>query len=180
MVATLEETKSISLNTMEQEHWYPVYTHARAEKKACAELTKKGIAAYLPLVRTLKQWTDRKKWVEEPLFKSYLFVKIRSTEQANVLMTKGISRFIYFSGKIATLPDRQMEEVRLWLSSELPVEITGQEFEKGQKVEIMAGTLKGIKAELVDFHNEKRLILRIDSIGYALLVQVPKGYVRGI
>ena len=180
MVGTLEKAENISVNTMDQEHWYPVYTHARAEKKACAELIKKGITAYLPVIKTLKQWTDRKKWVEEPLFKSYLFVKIRVTDQANVLMTKGISRFIYFSGKIAIMPDRQMEELRLWLGSELPLEITGQEFKKGQQVEIMAGSLKGIKAELVDFHHEKRLILRVDSIGYAMLLQVPKGYVREI
>jgi transcriptional antiterminator RfaH len=165
---------------MEQENWYPVYTLPRAEKAAYALLQKKGIETYLPLQKTLKQWSDRKKWVEEPLFKSYLFVKMKSAEQADVLMTKGISRFIYFSGKIAILPDRQMDELRLWLASELPVEPTGQDFEKGQQVEVMMGTLRGVKAELVDFHNEKRLILRIDSIGYALLVQVPKGYVRGI
>lgn len=161
-------------------HWYPVYTNPRAEKAALLLLQKKGIETFLPLQRRLKQWSDRKKWVEEPLFKSYLFVRINQKEQAEVLMTKGISRFIYFSGEIAKMPERQMQELKLWLGAELPYEIAAQQFETGQQVEILAGTLKGIKAELVDFHDEKRLILRVDSIGYALLVQVPKGYVKVI
>ena len=77
--------------------WYPVYTHARAEKKAHEALLKKGIETYLPLNRQLKQWSDRKKWVEEPFIKSYLFVNISDQEQMEVLMTKGVARFIYFS-----------------------------------------------------------------------------------
>src|SRR4051812_47027918 len=91
--------------------WYPVYTNPRAEKKAYEALVNKGIEAYLPLQRTLKQWSDRKKWVEEPLIKSYLFVRIAEHAQAEVLMTKGIARFIYFSGRISPMPDRQIEEL---------------------------------------------------------------------
>src|ERR1700749_2351257 len=88
--------------------WYPVYTHPRTEKKAAAALLAKGIITYLPLQRQLKQWSDRKKWIEEPLIKSYLFVKITEHQQADVLMTKGIARFIYFSNKVATMPDKQI------------------------------------------------------------------------
>ena len=74
--------------------WYPVYTHPRAEKKACLALEAKGIRAYLPLRRQQKQWSDRKKWVEEPFIKSYIFVYISDQQQAEVLMSKGIARFI--------------------------------------------------------------------------------------
>ena len=104
--------------------WYPVYTHARAEKKAYEALTSKGISAYLPLHRQLKQWSDRKKWVEEPFIKSYIFVNIAEQAQADVLMTKGISRFLYFSGKPATMPDRQINELKLLMTSSLDLEIT--------------------------------------------------------
>src|ERR1700733_7715831 len=90
--------------------WYPVYTHPRSEKKAYEALIKKGVEAYLPLHRQLKQWSDRKKWVEEPFIKSYLFVHINESEQTEVLMTKGVTRFIYFSGRIASMPDRQIED----------------------------------------------------------------------
>jgi transcriptional antiterminator RfaH len=76
--------------------WYPVYTHPQAEKKTWDLLQKKGIESYLPLRKQLKQWSDRKKWVEEPLIKSYIFVRIVPQQQTDVLMTKGISRFLYF------------------------------------------------------------------------------------
>src|ERR1700749_5016142 len=97
--------------------WYPVYTHAKAEKKAAQSLEGKGIETYLPLRRQLKQWSDRKKWVEEPLIKSYLFVRIAEHDQTEVLMTRGIARFIYFGGKIASMPASQIDNLKLLMMS---------------------------------------------------------------
>ena len=111
--------------------WFPVYTNPRAEKKAYQALVGKGIETYLPLHRHLKQWSDRKKWVEEPFIKSYLFVHIREHEQANILMTRGISRFIYFSGKIASMPDRQIDELRLIMASPYDLEVTEENLQPG-------------------------------------------------
>src|SRR5882762_3688605 len=107
--------------------WYPVYTNPRAEKKAHQALLNKGIETYLPLHRQLKQWSDRKRWTEEPFIKSYLFVRIKEHEQTEVLMTKGITRFIYFSGKIASMPDRQIEELKLLMASPYELEITAED-----------------------------------------------------
>src|ERR1700743_1508611 len=109
--------------------WYPVYTHARAEKKAFRALVDKGIESYLPLHRQLKQWSDRKKWVEEPFIKSYVFVNIAQHAQADVLMTKGISRFLYFSGQPATMPDRQINELKLLMASSFDLEITAEDLQ---------------------------------------------------
>jgi transcriptional antiterminator RfaH len=111
--------------------WYPVYTHPRAEKKAHLALVSKGIETYLPITRQLKQWSDRKKWVDEPLIKSYLFVHITEHEQAEILMTKGISRFIYFGGKIASMPDRQIDDLRLLMTSALELEVTEENLSPG-------------------------------------------------
>ncbi|RYE30640.1 MAG: UpxY family transcription antiterminator, partial [Sphingobacteriaceae bacterium] len=99
--------------------WYPVYTRSRTEKQAFDLLQKKGIEAYLPLQKTLKQWSDRKKWVTEPLFQSYLFVHITPKQQTEVLMTKGIVRFLYHAGKIANMPDQQIDEIQLLLANDI-------------------------------------------------------------
>src|SRR5581483_6668329 len=104
--------------------WYPVYTHPRAEKKACQALVSKGIETYLPLRRQQKQWSDRKKWVDEPFIKSYLFVHITEHDQTEVLMTRGIARFIYFGNKIASMPDRQIDDLKLLMASPVELEIT--------------------------------------------------------
>lgn len=62
----------------EQYHWYPVYTNPRAEKKTYEQLVRKSIEVYLPLKKTLKQWSDRKKWVQEPFNLFYLFFRYGS------------------------------------------------------------------------------------------------------
>lgn len=152
--------------------WYPVYTRSRAEKKAYDELIRKGIISYLPLRKTLKQWSDRKKIVEEPLIKSYLFVYISSKEYAEVLMTNGIARFIYFSGKIAAMPDQQIESLKLLLATDDQLEIFEHDIQPGQRVRIKAGPFKDMIAEIVSLHNKQRIILRLDNIGYAIEVLI--------
>lgn len=154
-------------------HWYPVSTLYNAEKKAHDILLAKGIEVYMPLKKELRQWSDRKKWVYEPFIKSYLFVRIAQQQQTEVLMTKGILRFIYFSGKITTMPDRQIEELKLLLANESDLEISDYVFEKGEEVVLKAGPLKGLRGEIVAFHSEKRFIIRIDYIGKTIVVQAP-------
>lgn len=160
--------------------WYPVYTHARAEKAAVLLLQKKNIETYLPLQKQLKQWSDRKKWVEEPLIKSYLFVHIDAGEMAEVLMTKGISRFLYFAGKIATMPERQIEDLRLLLASEHEVEVTAADLQAGEKVVIKAGPLMGMHGELVSFRSQKTLIIRFEQIQQSVIVQLPLAFAERI
>ncbi|HVW96662.1 MAG TPA: UpxY family transcription antiterminator [Mucilaginibacter sp.] len=152
--------------------WYPVYTHPRAEKKAHTALLKQGIETYLPLHRQLKQWSDRKKWTEEPFIKSYLFVRIHEHEQTEVLMTKGIARFIYFSGKIASMPDRQIEDLKLLMASPYELEITAENLQPGEKIIVKAGPLKGITGEIIAYRSQKQLALRLENLGYSIVVHM--------
>jgi transcriptional antiterminator RfaH len=158
-------------------NWYPVYTHPRAEKKAHAALISKGIEAYLPLQRSLKQWSDRKKWVEEPLIKSYIFVKIAENAQADVLMTKGIARFIYFSGRITAMPERQIEDLKLLMASSLELEVTEEDLKPGEKIKIKAGPLKGITGEMISYRSHKQLLIRLADIGCSVIVNVAASYI---
>lgn len=152
--------------------WYPVYTQPRAEKKAYQALTDKGVEAYLPLHRQQKQWSDRKKWVEEPFIKSYLFVRVTEHARQEVLMTKGIARFIYFSGKVAAMPDRQIKELKLLMASACELEITETALQAGEAITIKAGPLKGMKGEIIEYRNQKQLVLRLDAIGCSIIVHV--------
>ncbi|MDQ7947338.1 MAG: UpxY family transcription antiterminator [Pedobacter sp.] len=158
--------------------WYPIYTRSRAEKKTELELKKKDIIAYLPLRKEEKQWADRKKIVEEPLLKSYLFVYISAKEYAQVLMTHGVSRFIYFSGKIATIPNRQLEDLKLLLANPGDLELIDHELSPGEKVHIKAGPFKGIMAELVSLKSKKSLVLRLQNLGYAIHINTSMAYIE--
>ncbi|MBS1531827.1 MAG: UpxY family transcription antiterminator [Bacteroidetes bacterium] len=152
--------------------WYPVYTHPRAEKKAGQALASKGIEVYLPLRKQLKQWSDRKKWVEEPFIKSYLFVHITDREQTEVLMTKGIARFIYFGGRIASMPDRQIADLKLLMMSPLDLEITEENLMPGEKIVIKAGPLKGMTGEIISYRSQKQLALRLENLGCSIIIHV--------
>jgi transcriptional antiterminator RfaH len=157
--------------------WFPVCTQPRAEKKACQALSDKGIETYLPLHRRLKQWSDRKKWVEEPFIKSYLFVRIKEHEQAEVLMTRGIARFIYFSGKITAMPDRQIQELKLLMASPFELEITEEDLQPGEKIIIKAGPLKGLTGEIISYRSQKQLALRLENLGYSIIVHVATSFI---
>ena len=152
--------------------WYPVYTNPRAEKKAFDLLCRKGIECYLPLYKQQKQWSDRKKWVNEPLIKSYVFVKITAFQITEVLMTNGICRFLYFSGKIASMPDKQIEQLKLLLATESELEVLDYHFTKGEMVRINAGPLQGMIGELIEFETQKRMLIKIDHIGQSILVKI--------
>ncbi|RQO71502.1 antitermination protein NusG [Pedobacter sp. KBW01] len=160
--------------------WYPVYTRSRAEKKAYDELNRKAILAYLPLKKTVKQWSDRKKIVEEPLIKSYLFVYISAKEYAEVLMTNGIARFIYFSGQIAPIPDQQINDLKLLLATDADLEVIDYDIKPGERVLIKAGPFKGIIAELVSIQNKQRIVLRLQNMGYAININTSVAFVEPI
>jgi len=158
--------------------WYPVYTRSRAEKKADDELNRKGISTYLPLKKTVKQWSDRKKIVEEPLIKSYLFLYISAKEYAEVLMTNGIARFVYFSGKIASIPDQQIHDLKLLLATDADLEVIDYEIKPGERVLIKAGPFKGIIAELVSVQNKQRIILRLQNMGYSININTSIAFIE--
>ncbi|TAF79398.1 MAG: UpxY family transcription antiterminator [Sphingobacteriales bacterium] len=165
------------LNDLDNYNWYPLYTKSRFEKKTNDILSKKGIKTYLPISKRLKQWSDRKKWVEEPLFQSYIFVHISAKEYELVIQTPGVVRFIYFSGKIACITNAQIEQLKKILAENYEPEVTFAKLEKGQKVKIIEGSLKGYQAEMVMWQKQSRLLLRIDALGQSLLLKIPAGFV---
>ena len=99
----------------EDKKWYALYTKPRWEKKIDASLIKKNIESWCPLQKIEKQWTDRKKIIEEPLFKSYIFVHIDLTEKVRVLQTDGILNFVHYLGKPALIRDEEINLIKHYL-----------------------------------------------------------------
>lgn len=158
-------------------NWYAAYTKPRFEKKALKRLEEAGFEAYLPLQRRLKQWSDRKKMVEEPLFRSYIFVRITYKDYFNVLNTPGIVRFITFEGNAVPIPDRQIEQVKRLLEHNVDLEAVEERIEPGSRVEIRSGSLMGIEGELVEHQGKRKVVIRIDHISHSLLVTLPANYI---
>ena len=160
--------------------WYAVYTKPRNEKKVYQRLQEKGIETFLPLQKKIKQWSDRKKMVEEPLFRSYIFVCISPKEYYDVLNTIGIVRYITFEGKAVAIPPRQIEQVKHLLVQDLEIETVEQNLSPGDKVEVKFGQLMGIVGELVEHAGKKKLVIRIDHVSHSIMVTLPSDYIAKV
>lgn len=153
--------------------WYAVYTKSRTEKKVALRLQEAGIQAYCPLNKREKQWSDRKKVTEEPLFRSYLFVNIDLEREGSVVRrTLGVVNFVYWLNKPAVIQDDEILAIQQFLSEHAAVEVYGNTLQVGDFVTIDAGALKGQKAEIVGVKNRHEVRLRIDSLGFELVARV--------
>jgi transcription antitermination factor NusG len=87
-------------------------------------------------------------------------------------MTNVISRLIYFTNKIATMPERQINDLRLLLASAVELEITQEDLQPGEKVIIKAGALKGLTGEIISYRSQKQLVLRLENLGCSVIINV--------
>lgn len=158
--------------------WFAIYTRARTEKRVHERFTDLGYESYLPLVKTLRQWSDRKKMVEVPLLNSYVFVKIRPDQLREVIQVDGAARYISFEGKPAAIPDNQINNLRLLVNSEEQIEVTGERLSQGDPVEVTHGTLKGLNGELVKIGSRNRVIVRINKLDLNLIIKIQKAFLR--
>lgn len=157
--------------------WYAAYTKSRNEKKVYDRLLSSGIETYLPLQQRLKQWSDRKKMVEEPIFRSYIFVRITQKDYFNVLNTAGVVRFITFEGKAVPIPDNQIDQIKQLLEQNVELEMVEEKLEPGSIVEVRFGTLMGLIGELIEHQGKKKVVVRIEHISHSLLVTLPSQYI---
>jgi transcription antitermination factor NusG len=162
--------------------WYAIYTRSRNEKKVNKLLTDDGIETYLPLVKVLKQWSDRKKWVEEPLFKSYIFVHISPDQYYPVLNVPGVVRYITFERKAVEVPPMQILAIQQFVNeADIPEDYDDLDhLQKGDTVEIFRGSLKGLIGTLVDWRGKQKVRIEIESIGKSILLTVSKSYLKRI
>jgi len=158
--------------------WFAIYVKSRSEKKVALALEQQGITFYLPLLRVLKQWSDRKKWVEEPLFKSYVFVNIDEKQYFEVLQVHGVVRYITFERRAVPIREPQIEAIKYFLNEKEPEFDAEQKWEKGQQVEVISGSMNGLVGQLVDVKGKHKVSITIDAINRTLLIQIPKTKLR--
>lgn len=161
--------------------WYAIYTRANAEKTLFDSLQEKNIECYLPTRKVMKVWSDRKKWVEEPLFRCYLFVKVSYKEFFTALNTPGVVCYVSFGGKAQAIPEAHINNVRTFMAqTDHDVTLSYERIQKGVNVEVLFGSLKGIVGEVVNIFGQNRLVIRIDSMSCSLHANISKEEVKVI
>ncbi|MGC2170116.1 MAG: UpxY family transcription antiterminator [Candidatus Sulfotelmatobacter sp.] len=160
----------------EEGNWYALQTRARHEKMVAQRLQERGVTTFLPTVKQVHRWSDRKKVVELPLFSCYLFARLKPTnvDRLRVLRVDGVFNFVGPRGEGAPIPDSQIEAVRILVEGKLP--LSSHPFLKiGQRVRIRSGALDGVEGILVSRNGDSTLVLSIDAIQRSLAVRV-EGY----
>lgn len=158
--------------------WYAIYVRSRSEKKVSAGLEEAGIEHFLPLQRTLRRWSDRKKWVDLPLIPGYCFVNIPENHILHVLQIQNIVAIVKFNGKPAIIPEMQIEFLKRMLNqNEIAFRLAGEVPKPGQKVEIIAGPFIGLFAEMQKVKHKSKIFLRLDHLMNAFVLEIPIDHV---
>lgn len=171
--AAISETMSTGPVPAEIPQWFAVQTRGRHEKKVASQLIDKGVETFLPTVKEVHRWSDRKKVVEIPLFPSYGFVRIspRSQERLAVLQTEGVVKLVSTGTDLAPVDPKQIEDIRVLISS--GIQMMMYPFLKvGQRIRVRGGALHGMEGILVARPREYTLVLSVDAIQRSIAVNI--------
>jgi transcription antitermination factor NusG len=164
---------------MMDKKWYAIYVNSRHEKKVASLLESKLVEIFLPLQKKTKQWSDRKKIVLEPLFTSYLFVRIQETEKEKVRETSGVLNFVYWLGKPAVVRDEEIEIIRNFIDEFENIEVESDRLEISSNIRIESGPFMNQTGKIVDV-NKHKIRIFVESLGCYLIADITKNKVLNL
>lgn len=164
-----------------ENYWYAVYTKPRAEKRVHQRMLDQDIEAFLPLVKTVRQWSDRKKTVQIPLISSYVFVYMPEQDLYRTLPIHGTVNVLKHLGKPAKIRDIEIENLRILSDTDDTYEIENcKRLIEGDVVEVEKGPFTGLIATCEKKYGNHRVVVKIDSLQSCVVVNVPLSYLRKI
>jgi len=160
--------------------WFALYTRSRHEKFVDSELGKRKIETFLPLRRIIRHWSDRKKVVEDPLFKGYLFVRIPWKERWSVLNTTGAVCFVGPKGSFPTeVSQRELWTIRRFIEEEIQVDPFPY-LKEGERVYVRSGLFKGAEGFIARKDKQCRLVISLDLMMQSISIQIDQACVEPI
>lgn len=153
-------------------NWFALYVNVRHEKKVMQKLLEKGMEAYVPIIKQMRQWSDRKKMVEVPLFTGYVFVCLQSNEMDKPRWVEGVINYLRFEGKPAIIRNEEIEGLKYFVENGFSIVNYEQTLKPGQKVQIALAQFKDITA-IVESGNGEDVWVSFEGLRQNLLVKVP-------
>lgn len=181
MSAAAQRHEPMSAGIGARSSWYAVHTRSNFEKRVAAELLVKGVESYLPVVRERHQWKDRKKLIETPAFRGYVFVRCASLalEQLTILNTAGAVRILGHGGVPERIPDEEIDAIRVLVNSGMP--LTNHAFlQEGNTVFVKSGPLKGVYGVLLTVKNTRRLVVSVSLLSQSVAAELDAADVEPI
>jgi transcription antitermination factor NusG len=159
--------------------WYALYTTARHERVVARQLEERRIESFLPVYRAWHRWKDRRKQVELALFPSYVFVRIEEEEKLRVLKVAGAVHVVSFNGKMAALPEREIDALRNALENDVYAEPCPY-LRVGRRVRVVRGPMEGAEGILSRKKDKCRVVLSVDVLMRSVAVELDTTDVEAI
>src|SRR6476661_4590370 len=156
-------------------NWYAIYTKPRWEKKVADHLTRLSFEAYCPMNKVVKQWSDRKKMIEEPLFNSYVFVHIPTKQQTPVRQVNGVVNFVYWLGKPAVIREGEINVIKRFLETYENVKVESSTFQIHDRVRILNGPFEELEGTVVGVNNRSVRVF-LPSLGFVMAADLNKNH----
>jgi transcription antitermination factor NusG len=160
--------------------WLVLRTPPRAEKRVSKILDLNNVENYLPLQKRLQQWHDRKKWVEVPLFNSYIFIYCDIDLKNNIYEYYNRIKFLSIGGKIAELQQHEIDRIKKLCSYHNEIEIAPNIFLEGEKVEIQEGIFIGETGYLIKVNGTNKVKMHINGLSCSAIVEIERTYLKKI
>lgn len=155
-------------------YWYALYTKPKHEFKAAERIKAVEIEYYLPTITTIKQWSDRKKKIVEPLFRGYIFIKANETERFNALAVDGIINTVCFGGSPSRIPDWEIENLKKMMEIDSNVSVS-EKIPIGSRIKVTEGPFTGIEGLVSEEENNERMLsITINLLRRSVQVKLPK------
>jgi transcription antitermination factor NusG len=151
--------------------WYAIRTRSRHEKVAARELDARGVPVFLPLMASLRQWSDRRTEVELPLFPGYVFVRVAYfSDRIRVLQTTGVVSFVGGSAGVS-IADEEINAIRTVIARKVAIE--NHPFLRiGQRVRVRSGSLSGVEGILTAVNGARSLVISVEPIQRSLRINL--------
>ncbi|SHJ61156.1 UpxY family transcription antiterminator [Pseudozobellia thermophila] len=153
------------------EKWYVLQVRAGYEKKVVESLRKQGMQVYCPLVREVRIWSDRKKTVEVPLIKSYVFLKCTEKERNRAFAVPGVLRYLFWLGRPAVVREGEMKVLKEWVEEDKVDDVAYAKWKPGTKTVIEKGPLKGRDA-VVRYIGGNKVSLVLEDLGLVVTAKL--------
>jgi transcriptional antiterminator RfaH len=151
-------------------NWYVVYTKPKWEKKVADKLNQLGIECYCPLITQIKQWSDRKKKIQMPLFNSYVFVQLSDSDRNLVFQAQGVVRYLFWLGKPAIVKDQEIEIIRTSLKSPNLKDVSVSSIQVGDKIKLESGAFSNQNAVVQEVSNNYYVLI-LEALGCTLKIK---------
>jgi transcription antitermination factor NusG len=158
-------------------NWYVIYTKSRYEKAVADKLALLGIEVYCPLLKRKKLWSDRWKWVEEPLFRSYCFVSLEEKDKDLVFSVPGVVRYVYHCGQPATIREKEMNLLKKWLNEYDHDSLEAGNLNVNDRIRIRSGALLDKEAKVLVSKGNYALLL-LEGLGLQVKVDLRRNIIE--